>query len=262
MREYQVVVLGAGGVGKSSVTVQYVQNQFTETYDPTIEDSYRKNTWVDGRSCTLEILDTAGVEQFTAMRELYIKNGEGFIFVYSVANEDSLLELLELREQVLRIKDSSSVPMVLVANKCDLESERVISPERGVEVAESWGKMPFYETSAKYRSNIDEVFTDLVRQIMRRDSAYGSPSLSPEDASRLSHHSKRNSGSSRKGKFWRHLSESSTFSSHDHQNEPTTPPPVAPGPQLVHHTISKAKLLKAKQSRLQMARDDRECTIM
>jgi Ras-related protein Rap-1B len=121
----------------------------------------------------LEILDTAGVEQFTAIRELYIKNGEGFILVYSVTNEASLHELAELREQVVRIKDNAHVPIVLVANKCDLDQKRAVSAAKGVMVADNWGKVPFYETSAKYRSNVDEVFVDLVRQIMRRDSALG-----------------------------------------------------------------------------------------
>ncbi|ODQ68557.1 ras-domain-containing protein [Nadsonia fulvescens var. elongata DSM 6958] len=175
MREFKIVVLGAGGVGKSAITVQFVQNVYVEDYDPTIEDSYRTKITVDSRLCTLEILDTAGLEQFTAMRELYIKNGEGFILVYSITSENSLRELEELRQQVIKIKGepntvNGNVPMVLVGNKCDLESERVTEPELGVDVANSWGKVPFYETSAKYKTNIDDVFADLVRQIMRRDA--------------------------------------------------------------------------------------------
>lgn len=112
------------------------------------------------------------------MRELYIKNGQGFILVYSVTDESSLQELMELREQVIRIKDNENVPMVLVANKADLVSQREVTPDFGVRVANQWGKTPFYETSAKFCSNIDEVFTDLVRQIMRRDSAFGVGALS------------------------------------------------------------------------------------
>ena len=60
MREYKIVVLGSGGVGKSALTVQFVQGIFVEKYDPTIEDSYRKQVEVDGQKCMLEILDTAG----------------------------------------------------------------------------------------------------------------------------------------------------------------------------------------------------------
>lgn len=164
------MVLGAGGVGKSSVTVQFVQGIYVESYDPTIEDSYRKQIEVDGRACDLEILDTAGVAQFTAMRELYIKSGKGFLLVYSVTDENSLKEMLALREQVLRIKDSDNVPMVLIGNKCDLDDERVLSIEDGIKVSQLWGLVPFYETSAMYKTNVDEAFVDVVRQIMRKEA--------------------------------------------------------------------------------------------
>lgn len=170
MRDYKIVVLGAGGVGKSSLTVQFVQGIYIDTYDPTIEDSYRKQIEVDGRACDLEILDTAGVAQFTAMRELYMKSGRGFLLVYSVTDESSLKELLALREQVLRIKDSTNVPMVLIGNKCDLNDDRVLNPEDGIEVSEKWGRVPFYETSAMHRTNVDEAFIDVVRQIMRNEA--------------------------------------------------------------------------------------------
>ncbi|QFZ28529.1 putative ras-related RSR1 protein [Clavispora lusitaniae] len=170
MRDYKIVVLGAGGVGKSSVTVQFVQGIYVESYDPTIEDSYRKQIEVDGRACDLEILDTAGVAQFTAMRELYIKSGKGFLLVYSVTDENSLKEMLALREQVLRIKDTDNVPMVLIGNKCDLDDERVLSIDDGIKVSQSWGLVPFYETSAMYKTNVDEAFIDVVRQIMRKEA--------------------------------------------------------------------------------------------
>ncbi|TNN02977.1 hypothetical protein fugu_000006 [Takifugu bimaculatus] len=84
MREYKVVVLGSGGVGKSALTVQFVTGTFIEKYDPTIEDFYRKEIEVDSSPSVLEILDTAGTEQFASMRDLYIKNGQGFILVYSL----------------------------------------------------------------------------------------------------------------------------------------------------------------------------------
>lgn len=170
MRDYKIVVLGAGGVGKSSITVQFVQGVYVESYDPTIEDSYRKQIEVDGRACDLEILDTAGVAQFTAMRELYIKSGKGFLLVYSVTDENSLQELLALREQVLRIKDSENVPMVLIGNKCDLEEDRVISIDDGMNVSQQWGLVPFYETSAMYKTNVDDAFVDVVRQVMLKEA--------------------------------------------------------------------------------------------
>lgn len=110
MKEYKLVVLGSGGVGKSALTVQFVQGIFVEKYDPTIEDSYRKQVEVDGNQCMLEILDTAGTEQFTAMRDLYMKNGQGFILVYSITALSTFGELNDLRDQIMRVQDSNDVP--------------------------------------------------------------------------------------------------------------------------------------------------------
>jgi small GTP-binding protein len=64
MREFKVVVLGSGGVGKSALTVQFVSGCFMEKYDPTIEDFYMKEIEVDGSPCVLEILDTAGTVSY------------------------------------------------------------------------------------------------------------------------------------------------------------------------------------------------------
>jgi small GTP-binding protein len=169
--EYKIVVLGAGGVGKSCLTAQFVQNTWIEHYDPTIEDTYRKQLEVDGRQCVLEILDTAGTEQFTAMRELYLTTGHGFLLVFSITSLASLLELSELREQIIRIKDDARAPLVLVGNKSDLEEDRAVARARAFAVSQSWGNAPYYETSARRRTNVDEVFRDLCRQIIRRDPA-------------------------------------------------------------------------------------------
>lgn len=168
-REYHIVVLGAGGVGKSCLTAQFVQNVWIESYDPTIEDSYRKQIEVDGRQCILEILDTAGTEQFTAMRELYMKQGQGFLLVFSITSMSSLHELSEIREQIIRIKDDDKVPIVIVGNKSDLEEDRAVSRARAFALSQSWGNAPYYETSARRRANVNEVFIDLCRQIIRKD---------------------------------------------------------------------------------------------
>lgn len=168
MREYKLVVLGSGGVGKSALTVQFVQGIFVEKYDPTIEDSYRKVVEIDGQQCMLEILDTAGTEQFTAMRDLYMKNGQGFLLVYSITAQSTFNDLQDLREQILRVKDLDDVPMILVGNKCDLEDERVVGKDQGQNLARSWNSS-FLETSAKSKINVNEIFYDLVRQIGRKN---------------------------------------------------------------------------------------------
>lgn len=167
MREYKIVVLGSGGVGKSALTVQFVQGIFVEKYDPTIEDSYRKQVEVDGQQCMLEILDTAGTEQFTAMRDLYMKNGQGFVLVYSITAQSTFNDLQDLREQILRVKDENDVPMVLVGNKCDLEEERVVQKDHGIGLSRQFN-CAFMESSAKAKINVNDIFYDLVRQVNKK----------------------------------------------------------------------------------------------
>lgn len=114
-------------------------------------------------------LDTAGTEQFTAMRELYMKQGQGFLLVFSITSMSSLNELAELREQIIRIKDDENIPIVIVGNKSDLEDARKVSRTRAYQLSQQWGNAPYYETSARRRANVDECFVDLCRQIIRKD---------------------------------------------------------------------------------------------
>ena len=65
------------------------------------------------------------------MRDLYMKNGQGFVLVYSITAQSTFNDLQDLREQILRVKDTHDVPMVLVGNKCDLEDERVVGKDQG-----------------------------------------------------------------------------------------------------------------------------------
>ncbi|KAK2555937.1 Ras-related protein Rap-2a [Acropora cervicornis] len=164
VKEYKVVVLGSGGVGKSALTVKFVTGTFVEKYDPTIEDFYRKEIDVDNNPSILEILDTAGTEQFASMRDLYIKNGQGFLLVYSLLNRQTFMDLRPMRDQILRVKNSDSVPIILVGNKSDMYEEREVSASEAKHLAEEWG-CPHVETSAKTNSNVDEMFTEIVRRM-------------------------------------------------------------------------------------------------
>ena len=171
MREYKLVVLGSGGVGKSALAVQYAQGIFVTKYDPTIEDIYRVKADIDEQQCMLEILDTAGAEQFTIMRDFSLKKGEGFALVYSITSKSTLKDLFELRNQILTVKDTDDVPMVLVGNKCDEENDREVSMNLGRNLAHHWGNIPFIESSAKSRINVSEILHELVRQINSKQQA-------------------------------------------------------------------------------------------
>ncbi|CAK7568523.1 MAG: RAS1 protein [Sporothrix epigloea] len=166
LREYKLVVVGGGGVGKSCLTIQLIQSHFVDEYDPTIEDSYRKQCVIDDEVALLDVLDTAGQEEYSAMREQYMRTGEGFLLVYSITSRQSFEEITTFQQQILRVKDKDYFPMVVVGNKCDLESEREVTRQEGEALARSFG-CKFIETSAKSRINVDQAFYDIVREIRR-----------------------------------------------------------------------------------------------
>ncbi|CAG8514736.1 5323_t:CDS:2 [Paraglomus occultum] len=179
LREYKLVVVGGGGVGKSALTIQFIQSHFIDEYDPTIEDSYRKQCIIDDEVALLDVLDTAGQEEYSAMREQYMRTGEGFLLVYSITSRNSFEEITAFHQQILRVKDKDYFPIIVVANKCDLEMERQVSGHEGRELAKHFG-CRFIETSAKQRINVDEAFYNLVREIRRynKDQQYaGRPAL-------------------------------------------------------------------------------------
>jgi len=166
LREYKLVVVGGGGVGKSALTIQFIQSHFVDEYDPTIEDSYRKQCVIDEEVALLDVLDTAGQEEYGAMREQYMRTGEGFLLVYSITSRNSFEEISTFHQQILRVKDQDSFPVIVVANKCDLEYERQVGMNEGRDLAKHFG-CKFIETSAKQRINVDEAFSNLVREIRK-----------------------------------------------------------------------------------------------
>lgn len=161
----KLVVVGDGGVGKSAITIQFFQKLFVTDYDPTIEDSYMQHVEVDGQWCLLDVLDTAGQEEFSAMREQYMRKGDGFLLVYSVTDKNSYENIVYFHTQILRVKDRDTYPMLLVANKVDLVHLRKVTEDQGRELAHKLG-IPYIETSAKDPPlNIDATFHEVVRII-------------------------------------------------------------------------------------------------
>lgn len=156
--------MGGGGVGKLALTIQLIQSHFVDEYDPTIEDLYRKHCVIDGEPALLDVLDTAGQEEYSAMREQYMRTGEGFLLVYSVTLRNSFEELTAFYQQILRVKDLDFVPVLLVGNKCDLEAERQVSYDEGLDLAKHFN-CPFLETSAKLKINVENSFYGLVKII-------------------------------------------------------------------------------------------------
>lgn len=176
---YKIALMGMECVGKSAITVQFVQKVFVEEYEPTIDDLYRKYFTLDGKKCFLEINDTAGSEglllhivissvEHKVLWDLCIQHAHGFLIVFDITDRKSFEALDEYVQKILRMKKCDSVPMVLVGNKCDLKSERSVNRDSIEMYAMNklW-KVPYFEVSAKDRIGIDECFTELVRLIRK-----------------------------------------------------------------------------------------------
>jgi len=138
-----------------------------EDYEPTKADSYRKNLVVGGQECQIDILDTAGQEDYAVVRDNYFRSGEGFLCVFSLVDRESFAGVSEVRESVLRVKIDERTPLILVGNKADLQDTREISNEDATALASSWG-VPYVETSAKTKMNVDKVYYDLLGMVKSR----------------------------------------------------------------------------------------------
>eukprot|EP00761_Pharyngomonas_kirbyi_P003155 gb/GECH01003159.1/.p1 GENE.gb/GECH01003159.1/~~gb/GECH01003159.1/.p1 ORF type:complete len:192 (+),score=45.90 gb/GECH01003159.1/:1-576(+) len=164
--EIVLSVFGSTGVGKSCMTVQFVQKRFMKEHDPTIEDQYTVIRKVEDEEVSLNIYDTAGQEEFVGLRAHYMKGTDGHMLVYSIVDEESLDEISKIHQQIIRATDCPDIPVLVVGNKCDLEEEREVSKEKGKELADKMG-CPFLEASAKDRINIDEAFELLGREVFK-----------------------------------------------------------------------------------------------
>ena len=117
-----MVLLGAGSVGKTALTVRMVYNEFCGLYDPTIEDFYKCDTFIDKKDVELEIIDTAGQEQFGHpshilhwIRDLDFK----YMLIYDIESEQTFKHVQSIWKYLVRIKEGR-IDAVLVGNKSDL----------------------------------------------------------------------------------------------------------------------------------------------
>jgi len=161
MTSYRIVVVGGGGVGKSALSIRFVQGNFVHQYDPTIEANYRKQVNLENDSVLLDILDTAGQEEYSVLREQYMRMGDAFLLVYSIVSPQTFSVIQKLHSQALRFARSQPV-FVIVGNKCDLDKDRSVTTQEGKELADEIS-CPFFEVSAKLNKNVTESFMALVR---------------------------------------------------------------------------------------------------
>ncbi|KAH0794834.1 Ras GTPase [Histomonas meleagridis] len=179
MSEIKVVVFGAGAVGKSALTIQFVQGYFITDYDPTIEDSYKRVLLIGDENIQLDILDTAGQDDFAPMRISYMRQGKGFIIVYAIDDRSSFDEVEVFHRDITRTKGTQQVPIVICGNKCDLEVKRMVNKSEGEELAQKIGAI-FFETSALANIHIEDAFSELVKAILKQNTSNTQPGNKPE----------------------------------------------------------------------------------
>lgn len=165
-RVFNIVLLGDGGVGKTAITLKFTRNQFIESYDPTIEDSYSKSVDVGGQQVTLDVLDTAGQEEYRSLSDSWIREGKGFLLVYDVTSMSSLERCIEMFNQIKKIKEDDHV-VFLVGNKSDCV-KRQITVEQGAIIAKDFRVFQL-ETSAKTGENIEKCFKMMAKQLIKMD---------------------------------------------------------------------------------------------
>ena len=163
----KLIVMGVGGVGKSAITNRFVRGRWIATYDPTIEESYQKAVEVDGQVLQVEILDTAGQDAYTSLRETFMHTGDGFMLVYSITDDDTLERLQEIHAQIQKAHSDPNVPILVVGNKLDLEKDRAVTVDEGKTYANNIGGS-FLEVSAKDNSFVGEAFNTLLKSIVSK----------------------------------------------------------------------------------------------
>ena len=140
-----------------------------------MEDCYRREIEHNGQRIMLEIIDTAGTEQFTSMVELYIKNCQGFLLVYDITKKSTFEDLENIKKKVWEVKKSSAkkpAPMLLLGNKADCASAREVNIAAGASAAKEWGAL-FFETSAKDTTNVEGAFHALVDKMGKKKKSGG-----------------------------------------------------------------------------------------
>ncbi|KAG0369058.1 P-loop containing nucleoside triphosphate hydrolase protein [Gamsiella multidivaricata] len=160
----RIALLGARAVGKSSMVIQFVENVFVDSYFPTIERTFTKPITYHGQQYEVEIIDTAGQDEFSIFNGKHALDVHGYVLVYSVTSKLSFDMIGVIRDKILNFTGTDWVPIVIVGNKTDLQGQRQVTREDGEDLAARW-KCLSCETSAKTNMNIGRAFELMIAEI-------------------------------------------------------------------------------------------------
>lgn len=165
----KVVLLGDGGVGKSSLIQRFVSNKFDPSLFHTIGVEFlNKDLEVEGERYTLQIWDTAGQERFKSLRTPFYRGSDCCLLTYAIDDPQSFQNVAMWKKEFLYyadVKDPENFPFVVLGNKSDLVDERKVNREEAGLWCEQNGGLPHFETSAKDAVNVDSAFVAAIQRV-------------------------------------------------------------------------------------------------
>jgi GTPase KRas protein len=164
----KIAVLGKSLVGKSALTYRFISDKFPTEHDTTVEDQYKTEVTINDTPCELEILDTAGQDDYQTMLDTWIEFGNCFLLVYSVDEADSFKQIKQKYERIVQLKGKQKFSVVIAGNKCDLPGDqRKVTKEEAENYAKYIG-VSFLEVSALTRVNVKEAFIQVVHDFLHK----------------------------------------------------------------------------------------------
>ncbi|KAJ3801603.1 P-loop containing nucleoside triphosphate hydrolase protein [Lentinula aff. detonsa] len=167
LKKRKIAVLGSRSVGKSSLVIQFIDEQFVESYYPTIEATFAKSVKFKGAEYDCEVIDTAGQDEFSILNSKHAIGIHGYVLVYSVTSKASFDMIQIVYDKIIAFCGVTDIPCVVVGSKVDLESSRQVTPKEGERLAQEINAA-WVETSAKTNFNVGKVFEVCLAEIEKR----------------------------------------------------------------------------------------------
>jgi len=164
---FKLLLIGDSGVGKSCLLLRFADDTYTESYISTIGVDFKIRTIeLDGKTVKLQIWDTAGQERFRTITSSYYRGAHGIIIVYDVTDRQSFQNVEHWLKEIDKYA-TGNVNKLLVGNKSDLQSKKVVTYDEAKEFADKHG-IKFLETSAKNSHNVEQAFQTMATEIKAR----------------------------------------------------------------------------------------------
>ena len=165
---FKIVIIGDSGVGKSSLLLRFVDDIFTESFISTIGVDFKIRTVeINGKVIKLQLWDTGGQERFRVITSTYYRNAHGIILVYDISDLESFTRIRSWIAEVEKYA-GPNIPMIIIGNKSDLESKRLVSKEEAANLAKNYNCQHF-ETSAKNDSGVETAFLELTKFLVAKN---------------------------------------------------------------------------------------------